>query len=53
MECSRCKSGNIIKNGFHNRWKQGSKRRIQYFMCNNCGKQFYKRGEYEYAFQTG
>lgn len=40
MKCPKCHSKDIVKDGTRVRWKAGHKRRKQYYLCNNCGKQF-------------
>lgn len=43
MVCPRCRSKRIIKYGTHPKWVNGHKKRVQYYCCNNCGKQFSER----------
>ena len=43
--CPRCRSKRIVKNGTHPVWKDGRVKRVQYMLCNNCGKQFLQRRE--------
>lgn len=43
--CPKCRSKQIVKDGTRPKWKGGVKRRVQYMLCNNCGKQFPERKE--------
>jgi DNA-directed RNA polymerase subunit RPC12/RpoP len=42
--CIKCHSKRVVKNGTHPKWSAGKLHHVQYYLCNNCGKQM--QGEY-------
>ena len=37
--CIKCHSKRVVKNGIHPKWSAGKLHHVQYYLCNNCGKQ--------------